>query len=161
MESARLLVWDDGPLGLRAIFEKARFPIALLPPFRVAIEVVKETGYAGGDTGRRDYQVMALARVFEECGAIGDRLLDDLLLQLFDQKSDEVIEAAMAQAGNALPSDSRRALIHAVPLLGKTRSLGMPVFMTPGNPHMRILPTAIQIKFHALSGLQRAYSPDP
>jgi hypothetical protein len=26
-------------------------------------------------------------------------LLDDLLLQLFDQKSDEVIEAAMAQAG--------------------------------------------------------------
>ena len=98
-ESARLLIWDDGPLGLRAIFEKARFPIVLLPPFRVAIEVVKETGYAGGDAGRRDYQVMALARVFEECGAIEDRLLDDLLLQLFDQKSDEVIEAAMAQAG--------------------------------------------------------------
>jgi uncharacterized protein (DUF2336 family) len=98
-ESARLLVWDDGRLGLRAVFEKARFPIALLPPFRVAIEVVKETGYAGGNAGRRDYQVMALARVFEECGAIADRLLDDLLLQLFDQKSDEVIEAAMAQAG--------------------------------------------------------------
>ena len=60
---------------------------------------MKETGYAGGDAGRTDYQVMALARVFEECGAIEDRLLDDLLLQLFDQKSDEVIEAAMAQAG--------------------------------------------------------------
>ena len=98
-ERARLLVWDDGSLGLRAVFEKARFSIALLPPFRVAIEVVKETGYAGGDNGRHDYQVMALARVFEECGAIEDRLLDDLLLQLFDQKSDEVIEAAMAQAG--------------------------------------------------------------
>jgi uncharacterized protein (DUF2336 family) len=98
-ESARLLVWDDGRLGLRAVFEKARFPVALLPPFRVAIDVVKETGYDGGDAGRRDYQVRALARVFEECGAIGDRLLDDLLLQLFDQKSDEVIEAAMAQAG--------------------------------------------------------------
>jgi uncharacterized protein (DUF2336 family) len=98
-ESAPLLIWDDGPLGLRAVFEKARFSIVLLPPFRVAIEVVKETGYAGGDAGRRDYQVMALARVFEECGAIADRLLDDLLLQLFDQKSDEVIEAAMAQAG--------------------------------------------------------------
>jgi uncharacterized protein (DUF2336 family) len=98
-ESARLLVWDDGRLGLRAVFEKARFPVALLPPFRVAIDVVKETGYDGGDAGRRDYQVRALARVFEECGAIGDRLLDDLLLQLFDQKSDEVIEAAMTQAG--------------------------------------------------------------
>jgi uncharacterized protein (DUF2336 family) len=97
-ESARLLVWDDGRLGLRAVFEKARFPVALLPPFRVAIDVVKETGYDGGDAGRRDYQVRALARVFEECGAIGDRLLDDLLLQLFDQKSDEVIEAAMTQA---------------------------------------------------------------
>jgi uncharacterized protein (DUF2336 family) len=98
-ESARLLIWDNGPLGLRAVFEKARFPIVLLPPFRVAIEVVKETGYAGGDDGRHDYQVMALARVFEECGAIADRLLDDLLLQLFDQKSDEVIEAAMIRAG--------------------------------------------------------------
>jgi uncharacterized protein (DUF2336 family) len=98
-ESARLLVWDDGRLGLRAVFEKARFPIALLPPFRVAIDVVKETGYDGCDSGRRDFQVRALARVFEECGAIGARLLDDLLLQLFDQKSDEVIEAAMTQAG--------------------------------------------------------------
>jgi hypothetical protein len=98
-ESARLLVWDDGSLGLRAIFEKARFPIVLLPPFRVAIEVVKETGYDGGDAGRTDYQVVALARVFEECGAIEDRLVDDLLLQLFDQKSDEVIDAAMVQAG--------------------------------------------------------------
>jgi uncharacterized protein (DUF2336 family) len=98
-ESAPLLIWDDGPLGLRAIFEKAHFPTVLLPPFRIAIGVVKETGYAEGDAGRKDYQVMALARVFEECGAIQDRLLDDLLLQLFDQKSDEVIEAAMAQAG--------------------------------------------------------------
>ena len=98
-ESARLLIWDDGPLGLRAVFGKARFPVALLPPFRVAIDVVKETGYDGCDFGRREFQVRALARVFEECGAIGDRLLDDLLLQLFDQKSDEVIEAAMAQAG--------------------------------------------------------------
>jgi uncharacterized protein (DUF2336 family) len=98
-ESARLLIWDDGPLGLRAIFDKARFPIALLSPFRVAIDVVKETGYSGGDAGREDYQVRSLARVFEECSATGDRLLDDLLLQLFDQKSDEVIEAAMAQAG--------------------------------------------------------------
>ncbi|MGF7206814.1 uncharacterized protein (DUF2336 family) [Skermanella aerolata] len=102
-ENARLLIWDDGPLGLRAIFEKARFPIALLPPFRVAIDVVKETGYDGGaggtGDGRHDYQVMALARVFEDCGAIEDRLVDDLLLQLFDQKSDEVIDAAMTQAG--------------------------------------------------------------
>ena len=99
LDRARLLVWDDGRLGLRAIFEKARFATVLLPPFRVAIEVVKETGYAGGDTGREEYQVAALARVFEECGAIADRLVDDLLLQLFDQKSDEVIEAAMNQAG--------------------------------------------------------------
>jgi uncharacterized protein (DUF2336 family) len=98
-ESARLLIWDDGPLGLRAVFQKARFPVALLPPFRIAIDVVKETGYDGCDSGRREFQVRALARVFEECGAIGDRLLDDLLLQLFDQKSDEVIEAAMSQAG--------------------------------------------------------------
>ncbi|EWY39658.1 hypothetical protein N825_06120 [Skermanella stibiiresistens SB22] len=98
-ESARLLVWDDGPLGLRAVFEKAKFPMALLPPFRVAIEVVKELAYGGGDAGREDYQVAVLARVFEECGAIEDRMVDDLLLQLFDQKSDEVIERAMERAG--------------------------------------------------------------
>lgn len=99
IETARLLVWDDGPLGLRAIFEKAGFPPALLPPFRVAIEVVKRTEYGGRDAGREDYQVAVLARVFEECGAIEERLVDDLLLQLFDQKSDEVIERAMERAG--------------------------------------------------------------
>jgi hypothetical protein len=34
------------------------------------------------------------------------------------------------------------------------------VLMAPGNPHMRVSATAIQIKVYALSGLQRAYSPD-
>ncbi|QQP88226.1 DUF2336 domain-containing protein [Skermanella sp. TT6] len=99
VETARLLVWDDGPLGLRAVFEKAGFPQALLPPFRVAIEVAKRMGYDGHDAGREDYQVAVLARVFQECCAIEERMVDDLLLQLFDQKSEEVIERAMERAG--------------------------------------------------------------
>jgi uncharacterized protein (DUF2336 family) len=99
VENARLLVWDDGSLGLRAIFDKARLPNALLPPFRVAIGVVKDLDYDGGDAGRKAYQTAVLAHVFEECGGIEDRMVDDLLLQLFDQKSEEVIDHAMELAG--------------------------------------------------------------
>jgi hypothetical protein len=40
-----------------------------------------------------------LARVFADCAHIQDRQVDDLLLHLFDQKPDAMIEQAMDRAG--------------------------------------------------------------
>jgi uncharacterized protein (DUF2336 family) len=97
--TARLIAWDDGSLGLPALFRHCRFPTALVPPFRTAVRTAKELGYAGGDAGRDAYQSAVIARVFETCLPTSSWAVDDLLLQVFDQKSDAVIDRAMAQAG--------------------------------------------------------------
>ncbi|MFM2043419.1 MAG: hypothetical protein RLY86_1995 [Pseudomonadota bacterium] len=99
LDNARTLLLDDGALALRAVFEKARIPFPLLPPFRSALKVLRDLGYAGGEAGRRAFQITVLARVQEECAAIEDRAVDDLLLQLYDQKSDDMIDEAMALSG--------------------------------------------------------------
>lgn len=99
VENARTLAWDDGPLGLRALFRHAALPVVIEPPFRVAIRTAKESGYVGGDEGRDAYQSEVIARVFEQCTPTEEWIVDDLLLQLFDQKSEEVIIRAMDQAG--------------------------------------------------------------
>ena len=70
-----------------------------LKPFRVAIAVAKALDYRGGEEGRERFQTEAIATLFDACGNSQDREIDDLLLQLFNQTSAEVIEKAMAQAG--------------------------------------------------------------
>lgn len=98
-DAARTLAWDDGRLGLKTLFVRSGFQVALERPFRVAIKVVKELRYEGGDRGREEFQSEVIARVFEECTPTEEWIVDDLLLQLFDQKSEEVILRAMDQAG--------------------------------------------------------------
>lgn len=99
IDTARTLAWDDGALGLRAVFRRAGFPVAIEAPFRVAIRVVKEMPYDGEDDRRDAFQSEVIAHVFEECTPTEEWIVDDLLLQLFDQKSEEVILRAMDQAG--------------------------------------------------------------
>jgi uncharacterized protein (DUF2336 family) len=86
--NARLLVFDEGQLGMRAAFERSKLPIGLLPPFRSALAVVREMGYRDGDDHRADFQKKAVARVFNDCGDGGDKDVEELLLQLFDHKTD-------------------------------------------------------------------------
>jgi uncharacterized protein (DUF2336 family) len=86
--NARLLVFDEGQLGMRAAFERSKLPIGLLPPFRSALAVVREMGYRDGDDRRADFQKKAVARVFNDCGGRGDKDVEELLLQLFDHKTD-------------------------------------------------------------------------
>jgi uncharacterized protein (DUF2336 family) len=86
--NARLLVFDEGQLGLRAAFERSKIPTSLLPPFRSALAVVRDTGYRGDDDHRASFQKKAVARVFNDCGGGEDTDVEELLLQLFDQKTD-------------------------------------------------------------------------
>jgi uncharacterized protein (DUF2336 family) len=86
--NARLLVFDEGSLGMRAAFERSRLPIGLLPPFRSALAVVREMGYRDDDDRRADFQKKAVARVFNDCGGGDDKDVEELLLQLFDHKTD-------------------------------------------------------------------------
>ena len=98
-ENARQLAWDGGPHALKGLFAKAGLSFTLLKPFRVVIAVAKALEYQGGDAGRERFQTEAIATLFDACGNSSDREVDDLLLQLFDQTSAEVIERAMEQAG--------------------------------------------------------------
>jgi uncharacterized protein (DUF2336 family) len=98
-ENLHTVAWDDGPLGLAAVFRRCGFPAVLAPVFRTALGVAKDLGYRGGDTGREAYQSAVIAKVFATCLPTSSWAVDDLFLQVFDQKSDAVIDRAMTQAG--------------------------------------------------------------
>lgn len=99
-ENARCLALQGGALGLRAAFEKAGIPTALMPPFSSAIDVVNEFDSVEGDEiQRRAFQVRALSRVFGANSANEDPAVDELLRQLFDGKPEPVVQQAMDEAG--------------------------------------------------------------
>ncbi|KAA0687720.1 DUF2336 domain-containing protein [Azospirillum brasilense] len=98
-ENARKLAWDDGALGLRAVLKKASVAPVLVPPFQVAIATAKRMGYEGSDNRRDDFQAEVMADLFAALTPTNEWVVDDLLLQLFDGASDEVIERALDQAG--------------------------------------------------------------
>jgi len=85
--------------GLRALLEHAHVPRHVQRPFQVAQRAANDLGYHGGDDGRESFQTAALGRIYSECGQSEERAMDDLLLQLFDQKGDALIDQAMELAG--------------------------------------------------------------
>jgi len=85
LAAARHIAWDDGPLGLRCLFDAANLPWVLSAPFRAAIRAVRESGYQEGRCTRDALQAAVLDRVFKECGDIPEREVDELLLQLCDR----------------------------------------------------------------------------
>ena len=98
-ENARKLAWDDGALGLPAVLKKASVAPVLMPPFHVAIGTAKRMGYEGSDNRRDDFQAEVMADLFATLTPTNDWAVDELLLQLFDGASDEVIDRALDQAG--------------------------------------------------------------
>lgn len=103
LDNARQLAWDGGARGLKALFAKAGLSFTLMKPFRVAIGVAKALAYDGGDEGRERFQTEVIATLFDACANSEEREIDELLLQLFDQTSAEVVERAMEQAGVPFP----------------------------------------------------------
>jgi uncharacterized protein (DUF2336 family) len=85
--------------GLRALLDHAHIPRHLYLPFQVALRVARQLDYAGDAAGRELFQTEVLGRIFLECGQSEERAMDELLLQLFDQKGDSMIDAAMDLAG--------------------------------------------------------------
>ncbi|MBP2230853.1 uncharacterized protein (DUF2336 family) [Azospirillum agricola] len=98
-ENARALAWDDGELGMAALLKRARVASGLLQPFQVAVGVAKRTRYDGAEAGREDFQAEVIGELFTACTPTNDWMVDELLVQLFDQKSDAVIDRALDQAG--------------------------------------------------------------
>ncbi len=69
IDNARLLIHDEGPLGLKAIYRKADLSDKLFPIARAAIDVAHETDYDGDENDRARYSRRMIERVmtqFEE-----------------------------------------------------------------------------------------------
>jgi uncharacterized protein (DUF2336 family) len=101
IDNVQALLWHGGDEGAQRLLELAHLPRRLFKPFIIAMQVAREqpAGWRDSDSGRADFQTAALARVYLECGQSEERAMDDLLLQLFDQKNDALIDRAMDMAG--------------------------------------------------------------
>jgi uncharacterized protein (DUF2336 family) len=77
------LLRDRGPLGLPALLRRCDIPMSLLPAFKSALHVWRESGYTGEPMGRSAFQASVVAAVFEDCTPIDDVELDALLQNLF------------------------------------------------------------------------------
>lgn len=97
--NALALLLDGKWEGMRALLDHAHVPKHLFAPFQVAMRVAQRLGYRGEAAGREIFQMEALGRIYAECGQSEERAMDDLLLQLFDQKDDAMVDAAMDVAG--------------------------------------------------------------
>lgn len=87
--SAWLLVHNNGNMGLRSIFERARLPANLYPAFRAAIDVLHETEFDGSMDDKRRFKKRMIERVLTRFQTIPDNDLKYLLEKLDVNKSEE------------------------------------------------------------------------
>lgn len=81
-DKASLLIHDAGRLGLKALYMKCRFPEALYPAFRVAVDVIHETDFDGGEHDRERFARRVIERVLTQYQTIDVADLDYLLGKL-------------------------------------------------------------------------------
>ena len=66
LQNARILIHDQGPLGLESIYMKADLPKRLFPAFRAGIELVRETDYDSGTNDRSRFIERMLERILTQ-----------------------------------------------------------------------------------------------
>lgn len=69
--NAQSLIHDAGPLGLRAIFDKAGLPATFFPAVRAALEVSRELQFDGEAHDRERYSRRMMERVLTQYGDLG------------------------------------------------------------------------------------------
>ena len=90
IDNARVLIHDEGPLGLKAIYRKAHLSDKFFPIARAAIDVSHETDYDGDDHDRERYCRRMIERVmtqFEEPSANFDQENVEYLLDKINELS--------------------------------------------------------------------------
>lgn len=75
----RKLVYDTGPLGLPALYEKAGLPARMFPAARIAVDLIKETNYKGGDPDMQEsFSRMVVGRLMEQLKDVIDTNQEDI-----------------------------------------------------------------------------------
>jgi uncharacterized protein (DUF2336 family) len=91
-----LMIHDAGPLGLKAIYERAGLPVRLLPAFRAAVDTFHAMEFEGGARDLVRFQEQMLQRFLTLPQGPGDADVDDLLDKL-DQVSHALRGDAQAE----------------------------------------------------------------
>ena len=81
-EKASLLIHDAGNLGLKALYKKCAFPESLYPAFRVAVDIINETGFDGGHHDRERFSRRVIERILTKHQSMESSDLDYLLGKL-------------------------------------------------------------------------------
>ena len=77
LQNARILIHDQGLLGLESIYMKADLPKRLFPAFRAGIELVRETDYDGGANDRSRFIERMLERILTQFEDPQSRLTEE------------------------------------------------------------------------------------
>lgn len=77
LQNARMLIHDQGDLGLQSIYLKASLPRRLFPAFRAGVDVVSKTEYDGGSNDRTRYVGRMLERMLTQFEDPAARLSQD------------------------------------------------------------------------------------
>lgn len=88
LQNARILIHDQGDLGLDSIYLKANLPKRLFPAFRAAVELANETDYDGALNDRNRYLERMLERILTQFEDPGSQMAQedlDYLLGKLDQ----------------------------------------------------------------------------
>ncbi len=79
LDSARTLIYDRGPLGLSAIFDRSGLPDFLLPVLRTAVDISQETAYDGLEGDRERFVRQMIERVITKFDHPGQEIDPDTL----------------------------------------------------------------------------------
>lgn len=80
--NARLLIHDQGALGMQSIYQYAHLPLDLFPAFRAAFDVARDMDYDGGDRDRQRFAAKVIERILTRLEKLDDRNADYLLSRL-------------------------------------------------------------------------------
>jgi len=80
--NARQLIYDQGALGFKAVYEKTGLPAGLFAAFEVAVRVAMETEYDGSDRDRERYVRRMIERILTQFEAMGADNLEYLMARL-------------------------------------------------------------------------------
>jgi uncharacterized protein (DUF2336 family) len=91
-----LMIHDAGPLGLKAIYERAGLPARLYPTFRAAVDTFHSMEYDGGAEDKARFQQKLLERFLTQPQPAGREDVD-YLLERMDQLSEDLRAEARAE----------------------------------------------------------------
>ena len=104
LENARRLIHDRGPLGLRALFDKAGLPPAQFMAVRAALDVSRETEMDGGENDQERYARRMIERIMTQYDDLGVEFESsdlEYLLTKMDELPHDVLgdDGVVASAG--------------------------------------------------------------